>query len=300
MCRVLVVVLNYHTNNDVKKLLKSMMNLDDKLEYDVFIGNTQPRKDEIIEIKNYIENINMPNYIKVNSLILNENMGYARGNNYIIRQAVKGKQKTKYNYVLIANPDIVINDRNVVTQLIKIMDEKEDVAVVGPKVLQMGQKQQGPYKFNNPILDSIKFFCPPIGFLMKAFSDKWAEKIKTPTYVWRLIGCFMLVDYDIFESVGFFDEDTFLYGEENLLSFKFNKINKKSIYVPSVSVIHNHPFKSEYYEGKSLECFIESNKILLKKMGYSDFIINIKIASIKFYVSLRRILKNIKSFGENK
>lgn len=55
----------------------------------------------------------------------------------------------------------------------------------------------------------------------------------------------MLVDLEAMESVDWFDENTFLYAEEQILSEKLQKNGYKVLYLPYVSVLHYHGFTTK-------------------------------------------------------
>ena len=53
-------------------------------------------------------------------------------------------------------------------------------------------------------------------------------------------GCFFLMKTSTLEEINYFDENLFLYYEENVLAKKIQMINKKIIVVNKIEVIHNH------------------------------------------------------------
>lgn len=55
-----------------------------------------------------------------------------------------------------------------------------------------------------------------------------------------LPGCFFAARMSVFEDVGYFDEGTFLYCEEDILAKKCKAKNYKLAYLPNVSYVHAH------------------------------------------------------------
>ena len=53
-------------------------------------------------------------------------------------------------------------------------------------------------------------------------------------------GCFFIVRAEDFQTIGLFDEDFFLYNEEDVLAYKMKRVNKKGMIVPKAVVYHNH------------------------------------------------------------
>jgi len=181
-------------------------------------------------------------------LVLNKgNYGYAKGNNIGLKLA----KRIGYKYAVIMNNDVVIKEP-VVDKLLPILKENEKIAVVGPRVIGPDGKNQGP---------SVKpeglyyfFFLPlfyPFLYLPNKIYQLWKKKTlirmineevsRNGFFItYWVMGCFMLVDIDVLESVGWFDETTFLYVEEAILSEKLSQVGYKMAYVPLVSVYHEH------------------------------------------------------------
>jgi hypothetical protein len=55
-----------------------------------------------------------------------------------------------------------------------------------------------------------------------------------------LAGCFMMIRGTALEEVGLFDERYFIYSEETDLCKRFQKAGWDILYLPEVSVVHNH------------------------------------------------------------
>lgn len=53
-------------------------------------------------------------------------------------------------------------------------------------------------------------------------------------------GCCFAVDRDKFISIGKFDENVFLYNEENIFSLKIARAGLQIIYCPNADILHDH------------------------------------------------------------
>ena len=53
-------------------------------------------------------------------------------------------------------------------------------------------------------------------------------------------GCFIFIDYNLFESIGFFDESTFLFCEERLLFKQMQKKNRQNYFILDCFYVHEH------------------------------------------------------------
>ena len=76
-------------------------------------------------------------------------------------------------------------------------------------------------------------------------------------------GCFFLIRKDIFEQIGYFDENIFLYYEENIIAKKISNLNMNIVVNNKVRVIHNHSVSINKTYNK-----INKFKILAKSQRY--------------------------------
>ena len=53
-------------------------------------------------------------------------------------------------------------------------------------------------------------------------------------------GCFFLIRSDVLKQIDFFDENVFLYYEENILCSKLKQHNLRTVINTDVEVFHNH------------------------------------------------------------
>ena len=163
-----------------------------------------------------------------------ENLGYARGNNlgvdYLLRRF------PDIDLFLITNDDIQFISSNVVDKLIEKISSFSDVAVIGPRIVNLQDEEQLPEMTPPSIGWEIRrnILLPMLG---KRLKGRMQDKVEAG-YVYRLEGCFMLVRKDDFLACGKFDERTFLYREESILSERLKTIGKRMYYDDSVSIRH--------------------------------------------------------------
>lgn len=246
----------------------------------------------------------------LNVLVLNkENYGYAKGNNVGLKLA----KRMGYKYAVIMNNDVILKEP-VIDKLLPILEENDEVAVVGPRVIGPNGEDQGPY--TKPSLYDL-FFLPllyPLLYLPNKIYQSWKKKITNMMInkeisingfftAYYVQGSFMLVDIGIIEKVGWFDETTFLYAEEAILSEKLSQLGYKIAYMPLVSVYHEHSVsiktlgKRRYLEQlKSILYYLKKYRnygvirLWLVKVGflYSVFVLQPTIKRIKSF--LRRLM----------
>jgi GT2 family glycosyltransferase len=128
----------------------------------------------------------------------------------------------------------------VVEVLIEEARQHEDMGAIGPRILDLEGKDQSPMNYCNiwkRIIIPYGFF--PFIYPFLAFFSDIVPKATFNAY-YRLMGCFVIVKADVFMDVGAFDEGTFLYAEEMILSERMKRLGKKMYFNPNVALIHAH------------------------------------------------------------
>ncbi|MDU1312962.1 MAG: glycosyltransferase family 2 protein [Clostridium septicum] len=280
--RILVAILNFHQSDLLIDLIDNIKYQSVNNIIDIVIGDVQPKEEEKDEILKYIslcDDVKNIKYIEID-----ENLGYAKGNNLIIKEM---SNHYKYDYVVISNPDITIKDENLIENMILNLNKYDDCAVIGPKVKTPQGRQQGPYNKQVAIKYCLKYFFPVFWYPFWKYRENKITKYKEIRKVWRLIGAFMIVKMSDFERVKMFDENTFLYWEEEILSYKLLQINKYVYFDPNSEVLHLHGSN-----GKSTisKYDTDSMKYYFKLIGCTDFTVKMCENSVNFYNRICKIL----------
>jgi GT2 family glycosyltransferase len=247
---------------------------------------------EIIIVDNYSPNVSYSKIkecfagnVKVSVIQTNKNIGYARGNNYGVRWRMDLNKK--FDYVLIVNNDIIVEDEQFLEKLVVYAESIEDLAVVGPRVVLPSGFIQGPYDKPNPFILIIQYLLPPIWALLRYKRQMVIQKLNIPRKVYRVIGACMLIKAKPFIAVGCFDEASFMQGEEDILAEKFINIGFYSYHYPYLKVLHNHGNSSTSKLGLKKEMFIrnvESLSYYFKKYrAQPSWVIRLYNISARFY-----------------
>lgn len=217
---VLIIILNYAT---YELTLKVIEKIHADLEYDnysiVVIDNCSPNESaKILSAKS-----KDLDYI----FIANENnTGYAAGNNIGIRYAIKNG----YKYSWILNNDVELREKDVLKELVGVLENNDAFACIGPKIYNADGSICAPY-CRRPTVWNIT---------LGAFEDKKyrISKQNIADEVYRVYGCCMLLRNKAMSEIDCMDERTFLYGEEDILSERLMQKNYKTYYDPCVSITH--------------------------------------------------------------
>lgn len=170
------------------------------------------------------------------SLIKNDsNKGYGSGINM-------GSKFLIDNYdvknIIVSNTDIIINSESDLVNMIGYL--KDDVALVGPNVLENGGVNRG-WRIPSVWVDSLLNLPYVYRFLRKKLLFyKDSDYNCDFTQVEALSGCFFIIGSEALKKVDYYDENLFLYYEENVMAVKLRNKGYKSLIINGVNVIHNH------------------------------------------------------------
>ena len=166
------------------------------------------------------------------------NSGYGAAHNIGIYFSIASGAK----YHVIMNPDISF-EPNVIDQLERYAELHDDVVYMMPKVLYPDGRIQYLCKLlPTPFNSFARRFLPNIGPIRKEndkyiLKDSGYNKIMNPPC---LSGCFMFLRVSTLEKEDIrFDNRYFMYYEDFDLMRRLHRVGK-TIFYPSVSIIHRH------------------------------------------------------------
>ncbi len=222
-----IVIVNYNDFDSTKELIENIKS------YSIF--------DRIIVVDNHstddsVKKLKKLKEPKLKILEIKENLGYAAAINYGSKYLIK--QLGSCN-LIVSNPDIIIHKEEDIIELLSLLKKKE-VGVVGPTILENEILNRG-WKNPSPFLDA---------WMNLPYIHRWIRKkfikYKESHYqgdiskVGVVSGCFFCISSDTLETIGYLDENTFLYYEENILAKKLQNLGLSCIVDNNILIIHNH------------------------------------------------------------
>ena len=154
------------------------------------------------------------------------NGGYAKGNNLGAQWL---KDHFAVSHILFSNDDVAIRSGNLAEVLLDVCRLHPEIGAIGPEVVGPDGIRQSPEPYYGLWKRYVWMYLSTF-FLSKTkkrrlFQLDYAEEALEGVH-YRLSGSFLLVDAAAFFQAGMFDENTFLYAEENILSERLAKIGK--------------------------------------------------------------------------
>lgn len=186
-----------------------------------------------------------------------ENLGYAKGNNLGVN-FLNGIGK--YTHFLFSNDDIEIKQSNILNIMVEKMSKDKNIGAIGPRVVGLDGHDQSPHDFYVSPYRMIGWKMLP--FLRRNNKHNDQSDLFKPVsrFTYWVQGSFMLVNAAVFNEIGMFDENTFLYYEEPILAEKMLQIGKRMYFDSDVEIVH--------YEGGSTKRNPKKEKIEMESRIY--------------------------------
>lgn len=290
-----LVIVNYNRGHLVKEMVELYLNYS-CIDSIVIIDNVS--SDQSLEILKSISDS------KVKLFIQNENLGYAKGNNVGLRYLY---DELQYEYAFIVNPDVYFNE-NVIKRIVDAFETHLDYAVISSaridpdsKIpnLQYCKSYYGTYwQMLLSLLNVTRHF-----YLQKKYAvydyDTSNHELQE---VCVIPGSFFGIRLKYLKDIGYLDEGTFLYGEEQCLATKIERKGYKEGFVSDVIYEHRHIRNSTTTADLSLSSFKYN---ICSKLYYARKYMNLNILAYCFLRIVAKIsliemyiIKRLKKFGK--
>lgn len=208
--KIACVVLNYNGADQVIKLVEKIKNYDID---NIIIVDNQSTDNSYRLLEKYI--INQSKVTLINS---GKNGGYGYGNNIGIKYAV---QEFQSKYIIISNPDVSFTNELIHT-MVRFM-KKSNAAIVSGRQRVNGKAVKVPGWAVPTALEwtlietKLRFIVKHLYYYPQKYYHGKFSKVDC------VLGAMIMIDARKFCTVGGYDTDQFLFGEETTLGYKLKK-----------------------------------------------------------------------------
>ena len=280
-----IIIINYNSKIFLFDCINSIINSNIPTEYEILLINNS--------INENIENFSSKT-VKVFNV--NCNLGFSKAVNY-------GVSKSSGNMLMFLNPDTIL-EPDAIENMYNYVNENEMIGVVGGRILnadktfQLSSRRKFPNIFNLLVLlTRINRVFPKSKIFGSYNYGNLSEDIFSE--VDSVSGACMFIKKNIFNFVGGFDENYFMYFEDTDLCLQLKKNNYKVIYNPLAKLTHIKGGSSfsgilrKYYFFDSMNIFFNKN------LDYNkDWYLISKLSSLfKYYYKGINILINKKNLN---
>lgn len=226
-----IVVVNYNTYQDTINCVESVRSTYEG-DYRIFIVDNCSMNDSFNILSNFFCSAQ-----DVKVVQSDKNGGFSYGNNVGFRMAIQAG----CDLILCTNSDVIFKN-SAIKQMESSIYEDAKCGVVGPKVYcEDGQLQDiifGDLTTSVFLLIRKPFRLFDIHKKVKKYfySDyDYSYRLKPEGMV---SGCCFMIRSKLIEEIGYFDENVFLYHEENIIGKKIKTYGYYVLLEPASEVIH--------------------------------------------------------------
>lgn len=213
-----VIIVNYNVRYFLQQCLYSVTQAIEEIDAQIIVVDNASTDASCSMVKSLF-----PEVILVEN---KENVGFSKANN-------QGVALAQGEYVCILNPDTALA-KDTFIKALKFADSKPNLGAIGVQLFD---------GTGNFLPESKRNLPTPLVSLQKIMGNSrtyYANNINPDDQgeVAILVGAFMLLKRKVYQEVGGFDEDYFMYGEDIDLSYKILKKGYKNYYLGNISVLH--------------------------------------------------------------
>ena len=276
------VIINYNTKALAEKLVANVKDYQSISK--ILIVDNASTDDSYQELKK-LEND------RIEVLQAKENRGFSAGMNIGAKRAIELFSKCD---IIFSNTDIIISSEETI-EILQTALKMRRVAVASPVVFQENTISRG-WKIPSA-KEEILINLPGIGkkFQKKyMFYDEDHYKGKY-SYVEAVSGCFFMIKSEALKRVNYFDENVFLYYEENILGEKLRNSSYTLVICNEALIIHDHSVSIDHNVGtiNKFKILKTSQRYFQKKYHYAT---EKEIRKLKFTSNLTLITIYIRVF----
>ncbi|MCD0473226.1 glycosyltransferase family 2 protein [Flavobacterium sp. EDS] len=269
-----VIILNYNVRYFLEQCVLSVQDALSSIESEIIVIDNNSSDDSCEMIRSRFPNI---------KLIQNsENLGFPKGNNIGVSQA-------KGDYICILNPDTVVAE-DTFTKVLVFAKEQHDLGIVGVNLIDgagkfLPESKRGiptPWVAFTKIAGLYKIF-PNSKYCNKYYAQHLQENQTGKVEI--LVGAFMVMKRDLYNEIGGFDEDCFMYSDDIDLSYMVLKNGKTNYYFSETTVIH-YKGESTIKDEKYMKRFQDAMNFFYKKHFKVSFLFSLfmKIGIVFFSI----------------
>lgn len=221
-----IVIVNYNDYKTTKRLIDNIK--DYKIFDKIVIVDNKSSDNSLKELKK-LENKRI---VVIDS---GENKGYSYALNVGCKYLIDKYKECK---IIVSNSDIIIQSENDIKDLFELVKGKN--VIVGPTIIEGNNLNRGwivPKPMDDVamnILGLYKKYQKRHLMYQDSYYNKDISKVGTVS------GCFFAISSKHLEEMGYFDENVFLYYEENIMGVKTRDLGKNIIVANNIDVIHDH------------------------------------------------------------
>lgn len=258
---VYIIILNYNGYSDTIECIKSLELIEYK-NYKIVVVDNKSTDESVKFIKNFISKNE-----KINLIESESNLGFSGGNNLGIEYALMNNA----GYICLLNNDTVV-EPDFLGPLVNIMETDANIGISGGKIMYHKNKNivwaAGGYIEENKAIG--------VNYGIDKNENDVIDEIREVTF---LTGCLQVIRREVFQNIGLYDDEYFLYMEDVDFCKRALEHGYKLIYDPNSKIYHKVSASTGGKVSPMVVYYMTRNRLLFNSK-YSES----KINSLRFYI----------------
>ncbi len=275
---VSIITLNYNNPETTNRFLRSSTSLRHP-RYEIIVADMASSGSNLPDIS-----------LNANARMIcsNTNLGFAEGNNMAARQSIG-------EYLFFVNNDTLLNE-NLLEELITPFEKDSSIGITCPKIVMLLNNKIEYAGFNK--MKFVTGRTTSIGY-GEIDNGQYNRQYETN----GAHGCALMIRKELFQRVGGFPSQFFLYYEEWDISERIKKQGYKILFVGTTTILHEgsvsigkeNPLK-EYYLNRNRILFIRRNANVAQRMVFYTYLLLISIPKNILAYLIKGQINNFRSY----
>jgi GT2 family glycosyltransferase len=269
-----VIILNYNVRYFLEQCVASVQEALSNIDGEIIVVDNNSLDDSCEMMKTHFPNVKL--------IENNTNLGFPKGNNIGVAHA-------KGDYICILNPDTVVAE-DTFEKVLAFAEKQKNIGIVGCKLIDgtgnfLPECKRGvptPFVALTKIFGLYKLF-PKTALFNRYYAQHLSENETGKVGI--LVGAFMIMKRNLYQEIGGFDENCFMYSDDIDLSYIALKKGKTNYYFHETTVIH-YKGESTVKDGLYMKHFREAMQFFYRKHFRSSIIFDVFMKIGAFFFAL--------------
>ena len=269
-----VIILNYNVRYFLEQCVASVQEALSNIDGEIIVVDNNSLDDSCEMMKTHFPNVKL--------IENNTNLGFPKGNNIGVAHA-------KGDYICILNPDTVVAE-DTFEKVLAFAEKQKNIGIVGCKLIDgtgnfLPECKRGvptPFVALTKIFGLYKLF-PKTALFNRYYAQHLSENETGKVVI--LVGAFMIIKRNLYQEIGGFDENCFMYSDDIDLSYMALKKGKTNYYFHETTVIH-YKGESTVKDGLYMKHFREAMQFFYRKHFRSSIIFDVFMKIGAFFFAL--------------
>ena len=254
-----IMVVSYNTRELTLACLQSVLDQTAGVDYVLIVVDNASADGSADAIARQIPSATL--------IALNENVGFARANNLAARRATG-------EFLLLLNPDTLLLD-GAAGRALAFAQANPSAGIVGGRTFFADMSLNPTSCHGRPTPWSL--LCIGTGLAKLFPRNRWFDpeslgswQRNTPRQVDVVTGCFCLIRRSLWDALGGFDEDFFMYGEDTDLCIRARKAGSTCMICPDAKVMHYGGQSEKARADKMIRLFRAKSQLFRKHWSHGE------------------------------